>query len=298
MFRCLHTRLTPAVEKIGSTSAQCNTRFRWGGWSFFWVLLCGFDSFATELTQVTVEGEDRAQIYFFAKSLETLPSLSLRENVLELSFPGVTLSSESADKIELAPSHPLLSRISVFPTLHGIKAHVVIRGSQLDLKDRVRVERHPKGVRLNIDFPKGQATALGLLQQEELPIVSQPPKTRDSKKNTGLKWVISLGALCIAAVAFFFGLRMIRHKSHQSGHRKYLIENISFCSLGPKSGVALLKIGKEFILVGVTPGRISMLSALSKLSLQYEEETQYERSAFKEVVSEEYQRLPKSRLSV
>jgi len=55
--------------------------------------------------------------------------------------------------------------------------------------------------------------------------------------------------------------------------------------------VSLLKVGTEFVLVGITPNQISMLSHLPKLQEQYAEETGFERGIFKEAVSEEVQRL-------
>ncbi|NDD05493.1 MAG: hypothetical protein EB078_11345 [Proteobacteria bacterium] len=89
----------------------------------------------------------------------------------------------------------------------------------------------------------------------------------------------------------FLVLRTVKNKVGLKGTRRYLIEQLGYHSLGAKSGVSLLRIGQEFVLVGVTPNSINIISHLPKLREQYEEETGFERGVFKQAIAEEVQRL-------
>ena len=42
-----------------------------------------------------------------------------------------------------------------------------------------------------------------------------------------------------------------------------MIENVAHCSLGSKAGVSVLRIGKDYLLVGVTPQQVNLLATLS-----------------------------------
>ncbi|MFM8315766.1 MAG: flagellar biosynthetic protein FliO, partial [Deltaproteobacteria bacterium] len=72
------------------------------------------------------------------------------------------------------------------------------------------------------------------------------------------------------------------------GIRKYLVEQLSYVPIGGmKSGVALVKVGGDFVLLGVTPNQVTFLSSLPKLSEQYEEENQFEKNTFNEAIQEQ-----------
>ncbi|MCB0405747.1 MAG: flagellar biosynthetic protein FliO [Bdellovibrionales bacterium] len=131
------------------------------------------------------------------------------------------------------------------------------------------------------------------LQNEETPIApaivaeKEAPVTSHAAVRMGL----ALGlVLCFGAVLYLV-LRLARKQPVRDGNRKYLIEKMSYCSLGPKMGVSLIKVGSEFVLVGVTSENISFLSNLGKLQAQYEEESQFERENFKEAVEQEFLRI-------
>ena len=56
---------------------------------------------------------------------------------------------------------------------------------------------------------------------------------------------------------------------------------------GGKAGVSLIKVGSEFVLVGVSSHQVSFLSSLPKLESQYEDENRFERETFQAAVQQE-----------
>jgi flagellar biogenesis protein FliO len=55
--------------------------------------------------------------------------------------------------------------------------------------------------------------------------------------------------------------------------------------------VSVLKIGNEFVLVGVTPTQVSLLSELPGLKATFDSERVLERGSFREAISEEVSRM-------
>ncbi|MEZ4751463.1 MAG: flagellar biosynthetic protein FliO [Bdellovibrionota bacterium] len=131
------------------------------------------------------------------------------------------------------------------------------------------------------------------LQKEETPIAAAVVAEKEvpAASHAAVRMGLALGlVLCFGAVLYLV-FRLARKQPVRDGNRKYLIEKMSYCSLGPKMGVSLIKVGSEFVLVGVTPENISFLSNLGKLQAQYEEESQFERDNFKEAVEQEFLRI-------
>ena len=128
--------------------------------------------------------------------------------------------------------------------------------------------------------------------EEELPLRLNLQKDKKESSFSSVKLFVSLFVLLSAAggIGFVYFKRMNRPQARK-GTRKYLIENMSYCSLTPKCGVSLVKVGEEFVLLGVTPDQVSFLSALPKLQAQYEQEALLERDVFKKVVQSEYDRV-------
>jgi flagellar biogenesis protein FliO len=137
------------------------------------------------------------------------------------------------------------------------------------------------------------------MSEEQLPISGAPsgldsgaaalatPTPRYHLRDLMLMCLVFICAGVVSALV----VRFLKRTGKSRGTRKYLVEQLSFCPLGNKSGVSLLKIGGEFVLVGVTPQQVSLLSALPKLEAQYEDDAQLERSAFREAVHEELSRI-------
>jgi flagellar biogenesis protein FliO len=115
----------------------------------------------------------------------------------------------------------------------------------------------------------------------------------------GFNWVRSLIILLVlggAAFASWNFARILKKKGSWKGSRRYLIETLAQVPVGDnrKTNVTLLKIGSEFILVGVTAEHVSFLSSLPRLQEQYLEESSMERDTFNEAVKEETFNIKKS----
>jgi flagellar biogenesis protein FliO len=95
-------------------------------------------------------------------------------------------------------------------------------------------------------------------------------------------------------------MKFLQKKGKLAGSRKYLIENLSYVPLGSnnKNAVCLIKVGSEFVLVGVSPQQVTFLSHLPKLESQYESESKFERNVFEEAIQEELNKMQPSRLTV
>src|SRR5690606_14075960 len=77
----------------------------------------------------------------------------------------------------------------------------------------------------------------------------------------------------------------------RGGTRRHLIETVAQAPLaGGKASVAILRVGSEFVMVGVTPNSVSHLSNLPKLQEEYEAETSLERDSFKEAIAQQVRR--------
>ncbi len=136
------------------------------------------------------------------------------------------------------------------------------------------------------------ASVRDFMQKEELPL-GHPEvgiETKSPTRHVG-KIAVGVAILLILAGATAFGLKALKTQSVRQGSRKYLIEKMSYANLGPKSGVCLLKVGKEFVLVGVTPQQINFLSTLPELTKEYNTENKGESDSFREAVQEEFKRI-------
>lgn len=256
---------------------------------FFVSLSC----FAQTLTQVNVSGEKEAVLQFNGVSTE--PVWKVRSNVLELTFNGTTLAQETEGKLDLSSPHPLIKRVSAFQSEKDVvRVNVVMNGSLDGIDERVRLEKNANGITLKCAYPKGDVSFLDSLKEEEIPLTQTQKsgeKKAEKEMGVGVTIAITLLALVFFGCAAFYSFRFLKTKGGFRGTRKFLIEQLGYCPLGPKMGVSLIKIGEEFVLLGVTPGNISMLSSLPKLRDQYLEENKFERNTFKEAVEEEYNRM-------
>ncbi len=256
------------------------------------LLLFSLTCFAkSTLTQVTVNGEKEAVLQFSGTSSE--PAWKMRSNVLELTFNDTTLDSQTEGKLDLSSPHPLIKRISAFQAEKDVvRVNVVMNGSMEGMEERVKLEKGANGIQIKCAYPKGDTSFLDSLKEEEIPL-TQVAKAQDKKSDKGMGVTIAVTVLSIIFFAFaaFYAMKFLKTKGGFRGTRKFLIEQLGYCPLGPKMGVSLIKIGEEFVLLGVTPGNISMLSSLPKLRDQYLEENKFERNVFKEAVEEEYNRM-------
>lgn len=247
---------------------------------------------------VKVTGEDRADLFFEVKGTsDTLPQLAVQGNVVEVTFPGADLQDGDKERLDSQNPHALVQRIGFLNPQKGVtKARVTVNGSLDGLKSRLALVREAGGFRLAIDYPKGSEAQLSLLKEEQLP-VGVKKESKAIEAGTGLvTWVLVLLFISFSGAATYFFVRFLKKKT-PLGSRKYLIEQLSYHSFGNKEGVSLLKVGNEFILVGVTPAQVSFLSTLPKLQEQYTQESALERNDFKVVVQEELGRIRQPRMT-
>lgn len=256
--------------------------------------LCVFaaNSHAYQIQSIKVVGEKKAEIQFLGGAIP-VPTYKIAEGVLELSFPGAELTEASQGKLDLESPHALIRRVSVFsPEKNLVKAKIVVNGTVENLKDRISLARIENGLGATLEFPQGESATLNLLKEEQLPIASLTAGTKkEGASFPYLQLVLVIVLLLTAGGTTFYFVKTLKGKGGLRGTRRYLIEQLGYVSLGAKTGVSLLKVGREFVLVGVTPNNVSMLSLLPKLQEQYDDETHFERGVFKEAMTEEVERI-------
>jgi flagellar biogenesis protein FliO len=257
------------------------------------LIFMGYLAFGYEVENVAVTGQDRAQIEVAGQLPPSAPAWKVQDNVLEVSWPNTKLASKHGEKLELSAPHALIKRVTLLQGANDtLKGRIVINGSMEAIRERMTLSNSGSSTLVSIDYPTQNGNTMKLLQEEQTPIAASAflQKNESAGSYRTVVGIISLFLLlCVVGGLVFF--RFFKGKGALRGARRYLIEQLSYCPLGAKSGVSLLKIGTEFVLVGITPNQISMLSQLPKLQEQYEEETGFERGVFQEAVAEEVQRL-------
>lgn len=254
---------------------------------FFAYLASGY-----ELSGIKRMDGDKALFLFEGNLNDQLPQWSIDRGVVSIVLPNTQLAPKLTEKIEIDSPHILVKKIAAIPDGQSVKIRLVTNGSIEALKDRIQIVPAEKGYLISVDYPEKNASALKLLQEEQTPF--QVATSKDSKESaSGLRSI----SIVVGLFLFFsalLGVVFVRYMKKQGGFkgsRKYLIEQLSYSPIGQKGGVSLLKVGKEFILVGVTGTQINFLSHLPKLQEQYEEESDFERGVFKDSIAEEMQKI-------
>jgi flagellar biogenesis protein FliO len=257
------------------------------------LLLFSENLFGYSLSGVSVTGEKEALIRFESAEEASVPTLKIIDNVVELTFNGARLEDSQREKQNLSSPHPLVQRVGIYsPDRNTVKGRVVLNGSLENLKNRMTVAKVPGGVTLSIAYPAGENAALNLLKEEQLPIAASLTSTKTAEAHSNrAQMIVLVLVLAIFAASGFFFVRFLKKQGVGKGSRKFLVEQMSYCAVGPKAGVSLLKVGNEFVLVGVTSSQVTLISQLPKLQMQYEEDSRFERGVFKEAVEEEYSRV-------
>jgi flagellar biogenesis protein FliO len=257
--------------------------------------LGGNAAVAAELTAIKVGGDNSAEVTFVTAGETALPALQVDDNAIDLVFSGETLGEALQGKIDLLSPHTLIQRISAFAVDNNVRAKIVVNGSVEGLRNRLQLRRDGQGIHLQIGFPAGNNATLKLLKDEQAPLAADSLAAAPAVGKPGWgRLVVALLVFLCAGVGTFFAARFLKTKSSWRGSRKYLVENLAYCPIGPggsKSGVGLVKVGSEFVLVGITSSQVSFLSSLPKLQEQYEQEHRFERDSFHAAVEEEVQRM-------
>lgn len=80
-------------------------------------------------------------------------------------------------------------------------------------------------------------------------------------------YIQMLGALTFVLLLIYGAAYMFRKKQN----RMDLMSVISYQNIGPKKGVAALKIGKEVLILGVTTNEVRLLKAFQATELDLDE---------------------------
>jgi flagellar biogenesis protein FliO len=263
-----------------------------------WFLLAT-PAWAVQIQSIQVAGENTADVSFTSDAaLPSMPRLSVEENQIDLSFTGVS-AGPSVNK-EIASPHALIQRIRTEAVAGGVRVNVVVNGSTEKLRDRVKLQKNAGGVSLVLTYPAGSAATLKLFQEEQSSIEAGKPAAIETKNSFGWFRLLLIGLLFVATgFASWFFVKFAKKKSLWKGSRRHLIEIVANAPLGEgKASVAILRVGGEFVLVGVTASQVSLVSRLPKLEAQYEEENSLERDSFKEAIAQEARRSSTPRLNV
>lgn len=255
------------------------------------IFLVGVAAFGVEISSVKVTGDNQAHVQFMGVGGRiSTPTYKVIDNSIELSFTNSNLSSQLQGKLDVSSPHALIHRVSLYEAGNKtVKALIVINGSLEALKNRMQLAEGAEGFSFKLDYPRVGSSTLDLLKEEQMPLKDIGKEVK--KEERGFQWFqLTLFLLVVvgAGIATFFVVKFAKAKGNWGGSRKYLIEQLSYVPVGgTKSGVALVKVGAEFVLLGVTQNQITYLSALPKLQKQYEEENKFEQNTFNEAIEEQ-----------
>jgi len=261
----------------------------------FWALCLSSVVVGYPINSLKVGGQKEAEIRFqSSEAPANLPTPAIKGNSIELFFTGAELDGSFQGKAELKAPHALVKELTATQEKKGVSVKLEMIGKAGEWKDRVSVATENQSVVVRLGFPAKVTPALDYAQSEQLPILTEAAAVKPATSPFGrTQWFVVLGVLVVAALSTFAVVKLIQMKGKASGKRKYLIEQLAHCSLGPKTGVSLVRVGREFVLLGVTPQQVNLLSHVPALQAQYEEETRFERESFKDAVDEEITRLKK-----
>lgn len=270
--------------------------FRWVVLASLITVCCWAGRPNSILKNVEVGGTDKAELKFvFDGAPAQNPTWNIRDNAVEVNFMGAEIAESLVGQTDIQSPHALVSRVRLFPARDGsLKVRISINGSEAKLKERVQLKAGPGQALVSIDFPKANDPTLSLLKDEQQPLFAG--ETVKKAEPAGLGWFRSVVLVLIlggAGVGTYFAAKLLKKQAHKFGSRKYLIETIAYSPVGPagKAGVGIVKVGSEFVLVGVTANHVSLLSQLPRLQSQYEDESKVERESFHEAVQEQVREM-------
>ncbi|MBI1860166.1 MAG: flagellar biosynthetic protein FliO [Deltaproteobacteria bacterium] len=257
----------------------------------------------SELRDVTVDGDGLATIHVACNgcTARSTASYKIDGNQIILNWDDSVLAAIYHGKVEMINPHQLIGRVALISTERNqVRGVVTIRGSTEDLAKRIHINQGSEGLSMQVAFPTATSNTLALLRhEEELPLKGEAAiKKAESHHMGGFQLAGILAVILLAGGTSFFGARFLKSKGKLSGQRKFLIEKMAQVPIDSKASVCLLKIGGEFVLVGVTGQNVNFLSNLPRLQEEYDSESRLERRAFKDAVEEEFRRIKTSPLSV
>lgn len=252
--------------------------------------------FANEMVATKVAGSDSAELsLIFSQMPRQVPNPHFGDDTVDFLVPEATLHKSLGGMVDMKAPHALISRMIVIAEKEGVRVRLALAPGLSDLRKAVVLSKSDQALLVNIRHPEKTTATLELLKEEQKPLaevaaltpaVAQPEQAKPQRSQTALVFLSVLVVVGIGG-AGYFGIRFLKGKHRLSGKRKHLIEQLSYCSFGPKSGVSLIRIGKEFVLVGITPSQITYLSSVPQLAADYVEESKLERETFRQAVEKE-----------
>lgn len=252
--------------------------------------------FSAALKSIEVGGSNEAMVKFILEGTKFAgrPVLAIRENRIEATLSGVQFANPMEEKIDLNSPHVLLSQISAFPVRDGgIRVTLLVNGSLERLRDRLSFTQDGNNLLLKLAFPATHDPSLGLLKEEQQPLRTVSD-AKPSRAGSGIWSALVLVLVLAAAGGGTFAIaKVVKKQGSRQGTRKFLVETLAYSPIAgnPKAGVAVLKVGSDLVLVGVTANQVTMISDLPKLNAQFESEQELERESFRDAVSDEVRRL-------
>jgi flagellar biogenesis protein FliO len=248
-------------------------------------------SYGAQIQAVKVTGDTAAEVSFVTDTpLSTTPRLTVEENRVELVFNDVAVAPGLASGGDISSPHALIQRISTSATDGGgARVRLLINGSQDKLRDRVKLQKRDGSVVLALSYPAGGEATMKLLQEEQSTLDTRKAAVAPTRGGFGwFRLFFILALFAAAAAGTWYVLKFTKKKTGWGGTRKHLIETVAQSPIGGgKASVAILRVGGEFVMVGVTADQVSFLSNLPKLAETYEEENSLERDSFKEAIAQQ-----------
>lgn len=262
--------------------------------AFFIALLCS-KIFGWEVTSMKVTGDEDALITFNSvASPEVNPAFTIKENLVEFVLPQATLHSSFQGKVKIPSPHALIKNLVITEEKKGVSVMMEINGPSEGLKQRLKFSKEANGILLTLGLPLKVTPAIELAKEEQKPILTDNVEKKSVAPSFGASQIaLIVLVFALAGIATFFVVRFMRSRTASSGSKKYLIEPLATCSLSPKASLHLVRVGREFVLVGVSSSQVNHISSLPALQAQYEEESRFERESFRDAVDEEIARLKK-----
>lgn len=269
---------------------------------WLWTCVVAAPALGTQIQAIKIAGETSAEVSFVSDGiLPSTPRMSVEENRVDLIFAGVALSPALIQQVDIPSPHALLQRISVSPVEGGgARVRLIVNGSIEKLRDRVKLQKNDGTISLVLTYPASATATLKLLQEEQSSIDTTKPATADSRGGFGwFRLFLILFLFAATGGGTWLFVKYAKKKTGWRGTRRHLIEMVASAPVGEnKASVAIVRVGGEFVMVGVTSSQVNLITRLPKLESQYEEENSLERGSFKEAIEEEVRRASPSGLSV
>lgn len=267
------------------------------------LLICGMlqclyaaeNSKSVEITSIKITGEPEFAKIILEMTAHPKFNLESKSRSVELSLHGAKLTDTFENIVALKDPHPLVKRITAHRTREDVLLKVLLKNPLLDSQKGAVVETTSSGLTLWLNHPNPpinppsvaraaqEPTTLASSEntnrsenteadvvESQIKISKIKPETQNSEGIGIMGWIglSVLIVLVVGGVLFFLSTRSrISEESFSSlengSMNGKLIERVAFCSLGYRVGVCVLKINKDYLLVGTTPQSVNLIATLA-----------------------------------